>query len=436
MRRVLLFLVVAAIVVALAWQVAKLPGEAVVQISGVTVEASAPVMVLGAALLFAVLYLLIRLLVGLVTLPRKLRRWRAERNRRLGDAAVTRALVALAAGEQGDARREAARSRRLLGDTAQTLLLTAQAGRLAGRDNETEQAFRALAETKDAAFLGLRGLLRMAIARQDWEEAEAIAHRAEEAHPGAAWLREERARLAVRAGAWKEALTLGGPQIPRAAYGTAAAAAEPDPAAALRLAREAWKADPAFAPAALVYATKLRENGRERRAQAVLRTTWEAAPQPDIGAAFLAPVTDPTARVAAAERLCAVNPDHLESHLLKAGCALAAGMLAEARRHAEAAQHMANQRRVWVLLADIAEREQPDGETSRAAFRQAGLADPDPAWRCDACGTAQVKWLPTCPACQQSGRIDWRITPPHPVVAEEKEGQAVVAAEEPAAPPQ
>src|SRR5439155_24956275 len=174
-----------------------------------------------------------------------------------GDVAVTRTLLALAAGERGDARREASRARRLLGDTPQTLLLAAEAGRLAGRDDEAQTAFRALAARQDAAFLGLRGLLRQAIEREDWAEAAALARQAEDVQPGAAWLRHERARLAVRAGNWSDALALADAEAPKAALAAAAAEAEPDASRALRLAKQAWQDDPSLPSAALAYATRL-----------------------------------------------------------------------------------------------------------------------------------------------------------------------------------
>ena len=166
------------------------------------------------------------MLGALVRLPRTLRERQAARRRRAGDAALTRTLLALAAGETGDARREASRARRLLGDTPATLLLAAEAGRIAGRTDEAETAFRALADRDDAAFLGLRGLLRQAIEREDWAEATALARQAEAVEPGAAWLRRERARLAVRAGEWSDALALADADAPKAALATAAAEAE------------------------------------------------------------------------------------------------------------------------------------------------------------------------------------------------------------------
>ena len=122
MRRVLRVLVVTAVVLALAWALASLPGTVSAQIGDISFEASSPVMALGAVLLFILLYLLFRLLGATWRLPRTLRAHRDARWRRTGDVAVTRTLLALAAGETGDARREASRARRLLGDTPATLL--------------------------------------------------------------------------------------------------------------------------------------------------------------------------------------------------------------------------------------------------------------------------------------------------------------------------
>jgi len=407
MLRVIGIVIVAAIVVAGAWWIAHLPGAASFNIGDLTIEASAPVMILAGILLFAVLYLAVRLVAFILSLPRRIARWKRERNRHYGDIAVNRALLALAAGDEGDARREAGRARRLLGETPQTLLLSAEAGRLAGREAEADGHFRALAEREDVAFIGLRGLLRSALARQDWDEAAALARRAEAAHPGAAWLREERAQLAIRSGAWREALSLAPQDAPRAVLGVAAAEAEADPVIALRLARQAYRDDPSLTPAVLGYATRLRAIGHERKAMGVLRNGWTINPHPDLAAAFLSPAPDSLARLRLAERLAPANPDHPETHLLLARCALDAGDTALARRHAEAAQARMNQRRVWAVLAEIEEREHGDGDATRTALRGAAVANADPSWRCDACGTAQESWHAVCPACKVTGRMRW-----------------------------
>ncbi len=415
MRRIIGFLLLAAIVIAVAWWVASLPGHFAAQIGTLTVQTTTPIAVLALAVLVVLLVVLLRLIFGLLRLPRRLRRARAARARRLGDAAVTRTLLALAAGESSEARRESGRARRLLGDTPQTLLLAAEAARRLGREGEAESLYRRLAERDDAPFLGLRGLLRQAIAREDWPAAAELAGRAEAAHPGSLWLRSERAQLAIRAGDWKQAMALAAPGGPLAAVATAAAEAEPDEDAAQKLARQAFAADPALAPAAIAYARRLRDAGREGRAQDVIRRAWEARPHPDLAGFALAPVAAPLARMKAAEKLANANPTDPESHLLLARASLEAGLTGEARRHAEAARAAGlNQRRVWTLLADIAEAEAPGSEAARDALRHAAAADPDPVWRCEACGAIQAAWHPACPICHVPGRITWTA----PVAAE------------------
>jgi len=419
MRRVVLILLVAVLVIGIAWWIATLSGHVSMRIEGLTIETSAPVAAVAVGIGFMLLYAILRLLGGLMRLPRRLRERRAARHQRLGQHAVTRTLVALAAGDAVPARREAARAQRLLGPTPQALLLTAEAARLADRTGEAEAAFRALADLPDAAFIGLRGLLRQAIARESWTEAAELARRAEAAHPGAAWLRAERGRLAVRTGAWAEALGLAGTDGASAALATAAAEAETDPAASLRLAKRAFAADPSLAPAALAYASRLRAAGQENRAEKVLLQAWQTAPHPDLATLFLAPVTDQLERARVAQRLAAANPDHPESHLLLAQTALAAQLTGEARRHAEAArQGGIDQRRLWVLLADVEEAEQGDTEAGRIAARNAlrriASADPDPAWHCTACGTVSATWHPACPACGAAGRLIWTARAPLP----------------------
>lgn len=418
MRRILLVLLVAAVVLGLAWGLASLPGTMNADIGAYSFQAATPVVALGLLLLFALVYGVFRLLGAAIRLPRTLRARRSAKRRRAGDVAQTRTLLALAAGETGEARREASRARRLLGDTPTTLLLAAEAGRIAGRVDEAETAFRALADRPDAAFLGLRGLLRQAVEREDWTEASVLARQAEATQPGAAWLRRERARLAVRTGNWADALALSDADVPKAALTTAAAEAEPDEAKATRLARAAWKEDPSLAPAALAFARRLRSAGRENRALAAIRHSWSIAPHPDLADFALAPITDPLQRMQAAQRLTDANPQHAESRLLLGRVALAAGLTGEARRNAEAARSAGlNQRRMWLLLSEIDEAE---GSDQRDALRHAATAEPDPLWVCGACHTAHAAWTANCPDCFTVGSLRWGIgaTPAPPLIQE------------------
>jgi HemY protein len=416
MRRAFMVVVAAALVVGAAWWIATLPGTVSLSLGEYSVQTNTALALTGVLLLVVVLYAALRLLGWVLGTPRRIARWRLWRRRDEGDVAVTRALVALAAGERDGAWRQASRARHLLGDTPQTLLLAAEAGRLAGNDAEAAELFRLLATRDDAAFLGLRGLFRQAMAREDWNAAAALARQAEAANPGGAWLLEERTELAVRTGDWQQALALTGPEAPRAAYATAAADAATDAEEGTRLARQVFKEHPGFVPAALAYARRLRATGREAKALGVIRSAWATVPHPELAAFALAPITDKLARVKEAGRLVQANPEHAESRLLLARLSLEAGLTGEARRLLDLAGAAGmHQKRFWMLLADLEAEERGDTEAGRLAqrdaLRQAATAEPDPAWRCAACGIEHATWLPVCPACHTPGRIGWDVVP-------------------------
>lgn len=416
MRRVLLFLLVGIVIIAAAWGLANLPGRITATIGSYAIETSAAFAILVFLLLFLALLLVWRVLGAILGIPGAGLRWRRRHRLGVGERAINRVLVALAAGEQSVARREARRARQLLGESPQTLLLVAEAGRLSGREDEAEEAFRALTKQRGARFLGFRGLLRQAIERRDWAKAEAIAREAEADHPGAPWLRQQRAELAIQTDNWAEAAELSPADGRRTAYYVAAADAEADPGRALRLAKQAWKKDSGFIPAALSYARRLRAGGNEKRAQSVIADAWKRSPHPDLAAFALGRDTEPLARHQLAKRLAAANPAHPESRLLLAKAALEAGLTGEARAQVEAARaEGVNQRRLWLLLAEVEEHERGDTEEGRIAqrdaLRRAAVADADPAWECTNCHSSTSAWSARCPSCGAVGTLKWHAGP-------------------------
>ena len=415
MLRVVLFLLGGCIIGAVAWLLAGIPGHIAASIGAYTIETSAPFAILVLAALLVIVLLVLRILRGLRAIPKAGVGWNRRHRLAVGERAVTRVLVALAAGEQGAARKQARRARQLLGDSPQILMLVAEAGRLSGREDEAEEAFRALTKQKDAKFLGLRGLLRQAIDRRDWSEALVIANQAEAAHPRTIWLRQQRAELALQTENWAEALELVGTDSRRPTYYVAAADAEPDPQRALSYAKQAWKQDPAFTPAALAYASRLRSAGQEKRAQSCIADAWKRAPNPELATFALAPEADKLARAKAAKRLVASNPANLESRLLLARVALDAGLTGEARHQIEVAESEGLcQRRLCLLSAEIEELERGDTEAGRLAqrdaLRRAATAEADPHWQCTNCRVDHAGWHPKCSNCGSIGTVQWLDT--------------------------
>jgi len=416
MRQVLGLLILVGGAIALALWLAEVGGSVEIRFGDTWIGVSFPIAMLVLVATFVILHSILSLIGWFRRMPARVGARVALRRRTDGDAAVTRALIALATGAASGARAEVKRARSLLGDTPQTLLLTAEAERLAGREDAAAEAFTLLAKREDARFLGLRGLLRQAMQREDWPEAQRLAREAEIAQPGAAWLREERQLLAARTRDWREALALAPKGAPLAPLALAAAAQESDADQAAALERQAFNADPGFAPAALAYSARLAKQGSPRRARSTIADSWARVPHPDLGAAWIAGITDPIARVKAVEDLVHTTRDHPESRLLMARVALDAGLTGRARSELEAAASSGADRRAYLMLAELEEAEHGDSAEARAGqarwLRDVANAAPAPRWRCTNCGTEHAAWSPDCPQCAAAGTIIWGAAPP------------------------
>lgn len=419
MAAALSVLLVLGLAVAAAWQLREMGGSVEISVGDLFVALDLPAMLVALAAAFLAFH-------GLLSGMRALAGWPARRRARIeaarraeGDAALTRALIALAAGTVASARSEVKRARAKLGDTPQLLLLTAEAERLAGREDRAAEAYAALAAREDCRFLGLRGLLRHAIAREDWAEAQRLAREAEAAQPDAAWVREERQRVALRMRDWPEALALSPPGRSRAPLALAAALQAEDAEQAAAFEKEAFAADPAFSPAALAHARRLAAAGQGKRARAVLEQGWAANPHPDIAEEYLRGEGDLLARARAAEQLVHRNPTHPESRLLLARTWTAANLTGRARAELTALLGSGQaDRRAFQAMIDLELLEQGEGPAGRAAeaklLRAAAAAPPPPAWRCGDCATEHPRWVPDCPSCGAVGRIAWETASRQP----------------------
>ena len=399
MWRAVKFIVIAAVLLVLAWWIGGLPGNVTATSGPYRIETSVPAALLILFVIAVLFTILLRVLGGIRRAPSGVVAWRGGRRQLLGEIATQRGLVALAAGDIAAARAEAGRARKCLGDTPLVLLLTAESARLAGMTAQAQEAFRRLGEDKEMGFLGHHGLLRHSLAVQDHEAARDHVLAAERAYPGSAWLQEQKKELAVRRQDWGTALTLTSNPAEIAAFAVAAARDSGMPQHALAYAKKAVKAAPGLAPAVVAYASALRQAGKPRAAKKALIAGWKEAPHPLIAAAYLEPLATPLERAQAAAELAAARPGHAESELVLGETALEARLTGEARRHAEAA------------LAT----HDDDGRAADILARLEGKpvqAGSDSAWVCGACQTRCADWAPVCPHCQRPGTLVWRAKQP------------------------
>lgn len=438
--------VLVVVVLALVW-VADRPGDVSLQWLGFRIETSFALLAAGVGVVAVATALVYRLWLALRRAPGRVSEAFHGRRRQKGYQALTRGMVAVAAGDANEARRSVKRAEVLLNDPPLTLLLSAQAAQLEGDDSAAAGFFEAMTKQQETEFLGVRGLLTQAMKRGDEPEALSLARRAYRLRPKSGWVAGNLLELQARSGDWLDAQVTGDEQVRNGLIsrddGRRRKAVlalqqgfkrrvEGDLDAAARQFKSAVDLAPGFAPAVAAFADSLTAAGKAKRARELIEKTWRTTPHPDLLEPYWAAVGDADgdggdlARMKATERLAKSNRDHPESHIGLARAALAARLWGEARTHLGALAGAAvdadgsasdphhQEARVCRLWAELEDAEHGDAAAARRWLSLASLAEADSAWVCGSCGNAVHEWSALCGNCGALDGFTWR-TPPHVV---------------------
>ncbi|MBP2311345.1 heme biosynthesis protein HemY [Azospirillum soli] len=425
MIRALWFLAKVAIVVAIAVWLADRPGTVSINWQGYVVETSFGIAVLIAVAALGAAALLYRFVRALIRAPRNIGRYSRSRRRERGYKALTRGMVAVAAGDAATARKMARKADGLLNEPPLTMLLSAQAAQLQGDDRAAKEYFTAMLDRPETAFLGLRGLLTQAIKSGDRVEALQLARRAQSLQPNTPWLLGTLYDLEARAGDWaaaegtlQQAIQAGAINPEEGRRHRAALLLERSfeaerrgrGDAALSHAQAAHDLLPGFIPAAARAARLLVRAGKHKHAAKTVERAWRAGPHPDLTDAYREVIDgyDPLTRVKLFEKLRNLAPNDVESHISVARASLDAQLWGEARAHLNKALEIQPSRRLYRLLADLERAEHNDEEAARAWLAQAAAAPSDPAWTCDACNAVSHGWGGLCGHCGAFDSLQWK----------------------------
>jgi HemY protein len=426
MIRLVVGLVVVALAgVAAAW-LADHPGLVRLDWGGWRIETSLGILILVVFLALVAALGLYRGWLALRRSPRLLGRWRSQSRQRRGERAIVRGLVAVAAGDARDARKRAREAETLLGGAPLARLLAAQAAQLAGDDAEAERHYEAMLEDDETAFLGLKGLIAQARRRGDKAAALALVERARALRPGTPWVAGEVFQLQVASRNWAEAeatlaqavrrklIPAEDAKRQRAVLLLARAQAlhaEGLKRDALKHALEAHRTAPDLAPAGVLAARLLADDGKGRQADKVIEAAWAAAPHPELAEAHarIHEGDGPARRAERLDHLVAANPEHPESKLLVADRAVGEGRWADARAVLEPLARSHPSARVFDLLARVERGERGDERAAARWLSQIAEVPPAPQWVCARCGHVAAHWAPDCPACHAFDTLAWRL---------------------------
>jgi HemY protein len=426
--RILFTLVQIALVVAIAVWLADRPGAVTIDWQGWRIETSFWLLALALLVFVVAGAFAYRTWCFLLCAPRQLVDATRSSRQRRGYKALTHGMVALAAGDAGDAMRHAHRANALLDDAPLTMLLTAKAAQLDGDEAAAKRYFEAMRSNPETAFLAVRGLLTQAVKADDSGEALRLANEAHALRPKTGWVLEQLFDLQVVANEWQAAdgtiqeavkhKTIDKMEANRRRAAilverARAAAAKSETATALDLARIGYELNPELIPAAIMYAQQLSAAGRNRRAVRVLEDAWRGQPSPEIAEVYrtLNSSDDALAQVKRMQRLQELAPDHVESHIALGAAALSAELWGEAHKHLTAAAGKAPTARVYRLMADLEEATNGDQASGQKWLTRAMSAEPDNGWVCGSCGAAARAWAARCGNCETFNTLEWR-TPP------------------------
>ncbi len=407
-------------------------------VGGVEISLSPLMAAILAILLVLAIWLFLKLLGFLGALWRFLRgdetalsRHFDKARERRGFAALAEGLTALASGEPKLALIKAAQAQKLLGRPDLTLLISAQAAEQAGDRRQAVRFYKELAQSDRTRFAGLYGLMRLKLAEGDTDTALRLAEEAFALKPRHEATLNTLFTLQNRRHEWEKArktlkAELKAGLLPRdvhrrrdAVLALAEArekAASGDTEAADRLALEANRLSPDLVPAAVMAADALMRAGSPRKAAKVLRKAWEAAPHPDLAAAWAAlqPDETPEERRKRFRPLLRIHPDHPETRMLEAELALAAEDFPNARKALGDLPETRPTVRSLALMAAIEKGQGAPEPVVKAWLARALTAPRGPAWICRKCGHVHGEWVPVCEQCGAFDSLEWAMPPEQP----------------------
>jgi len=428
-RIVVYFVVVTLIAAATVWLVQE-PGSIRMEWLGYEITTSAAFLI-ASILVFAIVVAgLYRGWGYLRNAPHRIGEAWKQRRRNQGYQALTRGMVAVAAGDADEAKKQSRRADSLLQDPPITMLLSAQAAQLAGDESAARRFFDAMTDNPETAFLGLRGLLTQAMKAGDTDKALELAKRAYRLKPQSAWVVDALFDLQTHKGLWLEAqvtaeqagrsrllgTTASRSRRAKLAVETALAAkAKGHDMAWRKDAQTAMDLDPDLIPAALELARATLKAGKPRKAATIIERAWTRQPHPDFVPHYIDArgAKDALSAVKATEKLATFNRTHPESYLMVAEAAITAELWGEARTQlTKLTADYSPSARACRLMATLEEKDGGSPEAMRDWLVQASLADPEPSWVCDSCGNAVTEWSAVCGNCGTFGTFDWK-SPPH-----------------------
>ncbi len=372
-----------------------------------------------------------RLVATFMNSPAGFTSFLATRKRRKGYQALSKGMVAIAAGDTREADHYATEAHKLLDEPAMTLLLAAQAAQMKGDGPGATRFFEEMRGHSETEFLGLRGLYVQAERAGNKGAARTYAEKAFALRPHTGWAAEAAFTAQAAAEDYSSAtqtldkmlqvklVTRDVARRRRAVLLTAQAMSLGDSLGdgdggdegaqteAIRLANEAVELEPTFAPSVALTARLMAQAGQTRKAGRVIERAWATHPHPDLADVYLTLIDDekPFDRLRRVKGLSARNPGAGESQMALARAALGARDFETARAALEPLLAGEPSQRVCEMMGAL-EGAEDHGPAARVWLARAIHAPADPCWVAE--GYQSHTWVAVVPATGAFDALNWQ----------------------------
>lgn len=416
----------------------EMDGGVRIALAGIELNLSPLKAVMAAVLLILAVWLFLKLFGLVMALLRfingdetALSRYFDRNRERRGFQALGEGMLALASGEGRLALSKATRAERYLDRPELTTLLIAQAADQIGDSAKAETAYKKLLSNDKTRFVGIRGIMKQKLAAGDTETAMKLAEKAFALKPAHAEVQDTLLKLQAQKSDWSGARAtlkakLRHGTLPRDVHRRRDAVlalseaksviADDQTIEGREAAIEANRLSPDLVPAAVMAAQGYIADGQKRYATRVIKKAWEAAPHPDLAAAFatIEPEETPAARIKRFNVLTRLHPDNRETRLLAAELHIAAEEFPEARRALGDLITESPDARILTIMAAVERGEGASDAIVKGWLARAVAAPRGPRWTCENCHHIHTAWGPVCDNCGAFDTLAWR-TAPEPV---------------------
>ncbi|MBY7649974.1 MAG: heme biosynthesis protein HemY [Candidatus Liberibacter europaeus] len=159
----------------------------------------------------------------------------------------------------------------------------------------------------------------------------------------------------------------------------------------------------------IVAAKALILKNKKGKAEAILEQMWTINPHPDIAHIYTTVLSkNPSERLKRALKLENLNKNNVESLIIVAKAALEEGNANQAHKKAMLAIEQEPRKKIFLILAEIAQTTSDDLESVIYWTQKALYAKPDPIWISED-GYLSEKWLPVSPISNKLCCFFWKI---------------------------